>query len=399
MTAAFAGLVLPVRGNAFFGDAVHLLGADLHLELMAARAHHRGVQRLVAVGAGNGDEVLDAAGHRPPQRVDEAEDRVAGGDILRDHADGEQIVDLVEGDFGALDLLEDGVEALDAPLDAGLDAVLAQLLDKRVFNAAQKLLAFNAARFDGCGRALVAHRIGVAEGQVLKLAAHLAHAQPMRERRVNIQRLARDGLLAVGLQVLQRAHVVQPVGQLDEHHAHIAHHGQQHLAHVFGLAVFAIGKLNFVDLGDALDDVRHLVAEAGVNLLAGGRRVFDRVVQQGRGNGRRVQLHFGQHFGHFERMNDVGLAGGAHLPLVVLDAELPRFADQGNVFIGAIGLNVAQKRLKPSGRWRVGRVVDGALNCLCFHRLRGSGRFLCGRGERNRDLCRNGVPDSRHTSL
>jgi hypothetical protein len=75
---AVAGLVLPVRGDAFFGDAVHLFGADLHLELVAALAHHRGVQRLVAVGAGNGDEVLDAPRHRPPQRVDEPEDGVAG---------------------------------------------------------------------------------------------------------------------------------------------------------------------------------------------------------------------------------------------------------------------------------------------------------------------------------
>ena len=177
----------------------------------------------------------------------------------------------------------------------------------------------------------------------------------MRQRRVDVQRLAGDGLLAVGLQVLQRAHVVQPVGQLDEHHAHIGDHGQQHLAHVFGLAVFAVGKLDLVDLGDALDDVRHLVAEVGRNLLVGGRRVFDRVVQQAGGDGGRVQLHLGQHLGHFERMNDVGLAGGAHLPLVMLDAELPRLADQGDVFIGAIGLDVAEQRFKALVDRRAGR--------------------------------------------
>ena len=79
---ASAGLVFPVRGDAFLGDAVHLFGADLHLELVAARAHHRGVQRLVAIGAGNGDEVLDAARHRPPERVNEPEDGVAGSHIL-----------------------------------------------------------------------------------------------------------------------------------------------------------------------------------------------------------------------------------------------------------------------------------------------------------------------------
>jgi hypothetical protein len=80
--------------------------------------------------------------------------------------------------------------------------------------------------------------------------------------------------------VLQGAHVVQPVGQLDQHHPHIGHHGQQHLAHVFGLAVFAVGKLDLVDLGDALDDVGHLVAELLRNLFVGGRRVLNRVVQQ-----------------------------------------------------------------------------------------------------------------------
>ena len=286
------------------------------------------MQRLIAVGARNGDEVLDAPRHRPPQRVDEPEDRVAGRHVLRDDANGQQIVDLVEGDLGAFNLLGDGVEALDAPLHARLDVVLAQLLDKRVFHAAQELFALDAPRFDGRGNLLVAHRIGVAEGQVFKLAAHLAHAQPVRQRSVDVQRFAGDGLLPLRFQVLQGAHVVQPVGQLDQHHAHVGHHGQQHLAHIFCLAVFAVGKLDLVDLGDALDDVRHLVAESLANFLVGGRRVFHGIVQQGGGDGRRVQLHLRQHFGHLERMNDVGLARGAHLPLVVLDAELPRLADE-----------------------------------------------------------------------
>ena len=54
---------------------------------------------LVAVGAGHGDEVLDAAGDRPPQRVDQAEDGVTVLHVLGDDADGEKVIDLVEGDF------------------------------------------------------------------------------------------------------------------------------------------------------------------------------------------------------------------------------------------------------------------------------------------------------------
>ena len=92
--------------------------------------------------------------------------------------------------------------------------------------------------------------------------------------------------------------------------------------------------------------MRHLVAEAGRNFFVGRRRVFDRIVQQaGRDRGR-VHLHLRQHFRHFQRMNDVRLAGGALLARVMLHAEFPRFANQRDVFAGTIGLHLAQQRLE-----------------------------------------------------
>ena len=304
---------------------------------------------------------------------------------------GQQIVDLVEGDLGALDLLEDGVEALDAPLHARLDVVFAQLLDQRVFHAAQKLLALDAPGLDGRRHLLVAHRIGVAEGQVFELAAHLAHAQAVRQRSVDVQGLAGNRFLAIGLQVLQRAHVVQAVGQLDEDHAHIGDHGQQHLANVFSLAVFAVGKLDFVDLGNALDDVRHLVAELRLDLLVGGRRVFNRIVQQAGGNGRRVHLHLRQHLGHFQRVDDVGLAGGAHLPLMMLDAELPGLANQGNIFAGTIGLDLAEQGFKS--------LIDQALRRGWLRGARHRLRLPSRNPGRAFSICRDDLPGTRHTSL
>ena len=53
------------------------------------------------------------------------------------------------------------------------------------------------------------------------------------------------------------------------------------------------------------------------DLGGGGRRVFDGIVEQGGGDGGRVQLHLRQDFSNFKRMNNVGLAGGAHLPGMV----------------------------------------------------------------------------------
>ena len=120
--ALAAFLVFPVRGDAFLGDAVHLLGADLHFEVPPVRAHHRGMQRLVQVGPRNRDEVLDAAGNRAPLVVDHAERGVAVLHRIGDDAQGQQIVDLVERDLLALQLLVDRIGALDAAVHARRNA-------------------------------------------------------------------------------------------------------------------------------------------------------------------------------------------------------------------------------------------------------------------------------------
>ncbi len=84
----------------------------------------------------------------------------------------------------------------------------------------------------------------------------------------------------------------------------------------------------------------------GFDLFAGGGRVLHGVVQQAGSDGRCVHLHLGENLGHFKRMNDVRLAGGAHLALMMLHAEIPRFADQTDIFTGSVGLNVAEEGLE-----------------------------------------------------
>ncbi len=85
---------------------------------VAVFGDHRGVQRLVEIRPRHGDEVLDAAGHRTPEVVDDAEHGVAVLHRLGDDAHGVQVVHLVDADALALQFLVNAVEALDAALDA-----------------------------------------------------------------------------------------------------------------------------------------------------------------------------------------------------------------------------------------------------------------------------------------
>ena len=128
----------------------------------------------------------------------------------------------------------------------------------------QERFAFFAAGLDGVLHLVVGDGIDVLESEIFQLAANLAHAQAVRDGRINFERLARDLLLPLRRKKLQGAHVVQAVGQLDEHDADVVHHGQHHLAHVFGLRLFRRGEVDLADLGDAFDDVRDLLAEFGL---------------------------------------------------------------------------------------------------------------------------------------
>ncbi len=113
--------------------------------------------------------------------------------------------------------------------------------------------------------------------------------------------------------MLERAHVVQAVGELDEQHADVARDGDQKLAEILGLLGLLGHEVEPLDLGQAVDEGADLGAEELVDLGAGGVRVLDDVVQQRRDDGRIVQLEVGQDRRDFEGMGEVGSAGRALL--------------------------------------------------------------------------------------
>ena len=88
-------------------------------------------------------------------------------------------------------------------------------------------------------------------------------------------------------------------------------------------------------LGDALDDVRDLRAEQLLDAIDGRQRVLDDVVQQAGGDGHGVEAHVGEDVGHLERVHQVGLAGVAHLPLVLHRREDVRPPQQLDVGVRA----------------------------------------------------------------
>jgi len=74
------------------------------------------------------------------------------------------------------------------------------------------------------------------------------------------------------------AHVVEPVGQLDQDHPHVLRQGEQHLAEV--LRLHAVGlPIDPADLGEPIDDGGHRIAEHVAHILQGEVGVLHGVVQ------------------------------------------------------------------------------------------------------------------------
>ena len=170
--------------------------------------------------------------------------------------------------------------------------------------------------------ALADHLVGLgielAERQILEFLAHLVHAHAAGERRIDVDRLLGDAPALLGRHMRQRAHVVQPVGELDQQHAHVVGDRQQELAQVLRLLRLLGDEVELLELGQALDQRADVVAEHLVDLGAGRGGILDGVVQQGGRDGGVVELEVGQDRRHFERMREIGVAGGALLLAVRL---------------------------------------------------------------------------------
>ena len=115
------------------------------------------------------------------------------------------------------------------------------------------------------------------------------------------------------------------------------------------------GEIDLADLGDAFDDVGDLLAEFFADVDDRDRSVFDRIVQQAGGDRDRIHLHLGQNLRHFQRMDQVRLAGGPGLAGMMVQGEVVGFPNQFQIVVGAVGRILLHQLAELGDREDVGR--------------------------------------------
>ena len=324
-----ARLVAPVRGDAVVRRAVHFARADLDFEQRAARTEYRGVQRLVAVRLGTGDVVLDALLQRCPLAVNHAEGVVALLHAVDEHANGHEVVDLLVWLVASRHLLVDGPEVLGPAAhlvhhDAGLLEPLAQ----RVGHLGDEILAFLALLYDQLGQRLVFVGFEELEREIFEFGLEFREAEAVRQRRIQVARLLRDALALLDRHELQRSHVVEPVGELDQNDARIFRDRQEQLAIVLDLPLLRARQREVADFRETVDNLRDFPAEDALDFLDGRAGVLHHVMDEATRDGDGVELQFGEDLRHFHAVRDERVAVAPHLAGVRLLAEAIRAGEQ-----------------------------------------------------------------------
>ena len=229
----------------------------------------------------------------------------------------------MEGLLLALHLAPDAIEVLRPTIHlATVEPHSCQAITEELEGDAEAFFPFTALGGHLFGDFPERLRLQQLEGQIFEFPLEATDPEPVGQGGINLPGLSGDALLLLPFQRPQRAHVVQTVGQLHEHHPDVAGHRQEHFAQVFCLGLGAIGEVETPQLGDPLHERPHLRAKMLLQLISGEVGVFHHIVEKARGNHRRTGTDIPQKIGHRHGVNDVGVAAGTELTFVELEGEI-----------------------------------------------------------------------------
>ena len=240
---------------------------------------------------------------------------IAVRDRLNNDPDSTDIVYFVNALILRIHFAINAVNMLYARGNGVFDAAVIQLFADGLLDAFKHFLVLILLTRQSFDYFLVADRIQPLQRKILQLPFNLLHAEAMGNRRINLHRFERFGALLLLLHELNRAHIVQAVGELDEDDANVLRHGDQHFAQILHLLLF-LGVVQASQTCDTVDKIGNRGAELLLNLIILEVGVLHAVVQQAGTDRVGIQSHLNDNFRDRNRMNDIGIAVFALLSLV-----------------------------------------------------------------------------------
>ena len=233
-----AFFVFPVGSDTVFTGTMHFPCSDLHFEHLTMRTDQGVMQRLIHVGLGHSDIVLETPGHRGIHGMHDTQNRITVLYIIHQRTDGKQVIDLIHGLVLVDHLFIDTEEMFCSAIDFAFDTGFVHFLLQFFYDILYEFVTFFFLTLDLCCQIEECIRIQIFETQVFHFRTDFGDPQTMRQRGIDIQSFLCFFLLFFRLHIIQGTHIVQPVRQFDQNYADILCHGQEHLTVVFCLHFF-----------------------------------------------------------------------------------------------------------------------------------------------------------------
>ena len=218
------------------------------------------------------------------------------------------IINLVKVASLHIDLAVDAVDALDTALQEKLHVFLFQPVPNLLLDVRQEVFALLFFELEQPLDLLIGDRVQKPQRNVLQLLLDRPDTQSVCQRRIYLHRFQRFFTALVFLPVFAGAHIVQPVGKLDDDNAHILCHGKQHLAHVFSLALLFGGIAELGQLGDTVYHQGNIRAKQPFDVVKGGGGVLHHVVQKSCADRFGIHTQFQQNLCDCDRVGDIGIS-------------------------------------------------------------------------------------------
>ena len=324
--AAF--FIHPVRCNTVFSYAVHFVCADLHFKRHTHLGKQRCMQRLIHILFRNRNIVFKAHRKRCPFRMERTKYAVAVLYTVHDHADRDQIIELIKFDILGEHLLVNTVNSLETSVNFRLDAHLRDLITHHGNNLIDICPALIREGISLFLDLFVIITMQYAQRNILKFMLKDIHTETVCQRCINLDRLLCLFNLFIRRLEFDRTHIVQTVCKLNDNYADIRSHRKEHLAEILCLRFFLGFKIQFRELCHAINNVRDLVTEHFTNFCKRNFRILGNIMQHTRADRHGIKLHFRKNAHNIMRMDDIRLSRFAQLSLVCGFRDIKSLLDQ-----------------------------------------------------------------------
>ncbi len=283
---------------------------------------------MVHIGLGHGYIVLESTGHRLEKFMHEPQHRVAVLHRIHYEPYGKKVIYLIEGSVLGGHLSINAVKMLCSAFDFGFDTHFQGFAPHNLDDVLYIFLAFSAFFCDLFHKIIIALFVYIAKAQIFKLPFDLMDTKPVCKGGIDFQGFPCFLLLLLLGHEFQCSHIVQPVSQLDDDHADILGHSQEHLSEILCLNLLLCGIGNFGQLGHAVHKFSYLLPKFGPHLLNAHSGILNRIMKYTCSNGSCIHLKFSKNDANLQRMDDIWVTGNPFLTLVSIPGKLISLADQ-----------------------------------------------------------------------